>query len=438
MSRRQAAVARALPVLPTTLLLLFLLLLHVGPSRVGVHALQGYITRFLGHHTPSGVAVDGAAREVGFVDIREVKYHGGYLWLLSGARDKAIGTLKAGTDRRDNVAVRRVSLDTGETVTYLGGYAVSSARLPAYYTPSAPLPASPARTHAPPTWRAQRKSVYLHPSSACDRLKPPYPNTPAPYSPFHAHTRCLLTQPCPDGTSGVAQRQGYLCAPKGMDFDSSGNMWLGSKNGLMKVVPGDASTFWAPTVKYHSTSSDITGYVDVVIGADDVVYIATESSIKKYDPAAGGAPATWVGSAATDPASRADGVLAAAKFYQLSRMTISADGATLYLLEYFDRIRKVDVSTGAVTTLSHFNCSSAISVRSFGSPAVLQCFEDLEADPNGNICELQRTPVLRLCSGAAGAPAERTGGSAACAAMCTLSSAYLLGRSVASREQFFE
>jgi len=167
-----------------------------------------------------------------------------------------------------------------------------------------------------------------------------------------------------NGTAGFADAANPLNArfyyPSGIAIDATGNVYVAdfSNHRIRKI---DASSGAVTTLAGNGTAgfvdatnplnASLNGPVGVVVDASGNVYVADQlnNRIRKID-ASSGAVTTLAGNGIAGFADAANPLNAS--FNNLTGVAVDALG-NLYVADYFNhRIRKIDASTGAVTTLA--------------------------------------------------------------------------------------
>ncbi len=147
---------------------------------------------------------------------------------------------------------------------------------------------------------------------------------------------------------GGAATAAQLNTPRGLALDSAGDLYITDQGNtrIRKVTMGTGiiSSYW----------TGLTGPRDIFFDASDNLYCADYSAhvIRKKDWV-GGAVTTVAGIAGSSGYTGDGGLATAAKLSGPYGVTISPDGANLYIGEYGNyRVRRVDLGTGVISTFA--------------------------------------------------------------------------------------
>ncbi|MGC4040186.1 MAG: T9SS type A sorting domain-containing protein [Flavobacterium sp.] len=189
-------------------------------------------------------------------------------------------------------------------------------------------------------------------------------------------------------TSGFLDGQGagaLFAAPKGIDVDSSGNIYVADANSnrIRKVTPAGVVTTIAGdgTAGYldgQGTAARFNNPIGVAVASSGAIYVSDASNNRIRLIATSGAVTTVAGSGASGIV---NGQGTAAQFNAPRAITIDGSG-NIYVVDYNNnRIRKI-TSSGAVTTLS--GTGSFGAVNGAGTLATFKYPEGIAVDASGN------------------------------------------------------
>ncbi|MGV3697822.1 Ig-like domain-containing protein, partial [Flavobacterium sp.] len=192
-----------------------------------------------------------------------------------------------------------------------------------------------------------------------------------------------------NNTSGFLDGQGasaLFAAPKGLDVDSSGNVYVADANsnrirkitnaGVVSTVAGDGT---AGYLDGQGTSAKFSNPIGVAVTASGNIYVSDTSNNRIRMISASGSVTTIAGSGA---AGMVNGQGTSAQFNAPRAITVDTSG-NIYVVDYSNnRIRKITTS-GSVTTLSGAGGFGA--VNGAGSVATFKYPEGISADSSGTI-----------------------------------------------------
>lgn len=195
------------------------------------------------------------------------------------------------------------------------------------------------------------------------------------------------------GTAATTNGTGTSAAfktPKGMAVDASGNVYVAeygnhvirkiSPLGVVTTLAGTAGTFGF--VNATGTSATFREPNDLCVDAAGNVYVADSYNdlIRKITPA--GVVTTLAGTGLA--VGSTDGTGSAARFYYPEGIAIDAAGTNLYIADtYNHKIRKLNITTGAVTTIA--GTGSAGSADGTGTAASFNLPGGIAIDANNNL-----------------------------------------------------
>ncbi|MCF6130751.1 T9SS type A sorting domain-containing protein [Flavobacterium wongokense] len=189
-------------------------------------------------------------------------------------------------------------------------------------------------------------------------------------------------------TSGFLDAQGanaLFAAPKGLDVDASGNVYVADANsnrirkisstGVVTTIAGDGT---AGYLDGQGTAARFNNPVGVAIGGSGIIYVTDASNNRIRAISASGSVTTIAGSGSPG---MVNGQGTAAQFNAPRAIAVDASDNILVVDYNNNRIRKI-TSSGAVTTLAGTGAFGA--VNGAGSSATFKYPEGLGIDASGN------------------------------------------------------